>query len=140
MIEVRDHACGIQRRSLKSPEGKGNAAERSPKWRHGDSRHGLAACVLAILNYLGLRAEVKYGFQPWEALQTVTLSAAKALGSRSLEPGKLADIVFGRRTSARHPGCGNIQRVMVDGVLLARVRKLGLLWVQEAANGRTADF
>ena len=35
---------------------------------------------LSILNHLGLRAEVKFGFEPWQALQTMTLHAAQALG------------------------------------------------------------
>src|SRR5215831_8324174 len=53
---------------------------------------------LAILNHLGLRAEVKYGLQPWEALQTVTLGAARTFGYEkdlgSLEAGKLADLIL----------------------------------------------
>ena len=40
---------------------------------------------LAILNHLGLRAEVKYGFQPWQALQTATLLPAKTFGYASVD-------------------------------------------------------
>jgi imidazolonepropionase-like amidohydrolase len=48
--------------------------------------------------HLSLRAEVKYGLKPWQALQTATLLPARAFGYEkdlgSLEPGKLADIVL----------------------------------------------
>ena len=46
--------------------------------------------------HLGIRAEVKYGLKPWQALQTATLIPARAFGYGkdlgSLEPGKLADL------------------------------------------------
>jgi len=75
---------------------------------------------LSILNHLGLRAEVKYGFQPWEALQTVTLHAAQALGYGkdlgSIEPGKLADLVIVSGDPLRSiSDAAKIDRVMVDG-------------------------
>jgi imidazolonepropionase-like amidohydrolase len=77
---------------------------------------------LAILNHLGLRAEVKFGMQPWEALQTATLLPAKAYGYGkdlgSLEAGKLADLVIvsgDPLTNIRD--AANVQRVMVDGRL-----------------------
>jgi Tol biopolymer transport system component len=48
--------------------------------------------------HLSLRAEVKYGLKPWQALQTATLLPARAFGYEkdlgSLEPGKLADMVL----------------------------------------------
>jgi Tol biopolymer transport system component len=47
--------------------------------------------------HLNLRAQVKFGLLPWEALQTATLFPARAYGVDkdlgSLEPGKLADLI-----------------------------------------------
>jgi Tol biopolymer transport system component/imidazolonepropionase-like amidohydrolase len=75
---------------------------------------------LGILNHLGLRAEVKYGLKPWEALQTATLLAAKALGYGrdlgSLEAGKLADIVMVAGDPLRDiKDAAKVEQVMVDG-------------------------
>ena len=75
---------------------------------------------LAILNHLGLRAEVKYGFQPWEALQTVTILPAKALGYGkdlgTVEAGKLADLVFVAGEPLKDiKDAAKVERVMVDG-------------------------
>jgi Tol biopolymer transport system component/imidazolonepropionase-like amidohydrolase len=77
---------------------------------------------LAILNHLGLRAEVKFGMQPWEALQTATLLPAKAYGYGkdlgSLEAGKLADLVIVSGDPLTNiKDAANVQRVMVDGRL-----------------------
>uniref|UniRef100_Q026W9 Amidohydrolase n=1 Tax=Solibacter usitatus (strain Ellin6076) TaxID=234267 RepID=Q026W9_SOLUE len=74
----------------------------------------------AILNHLGLRAEVKYGLKPWEALQTVTLLPARAFGYEkdlgTVEPGKLADMIL----VAGNPlgdirDTANVRHVIVDG-------------------------
>ena len=75
---------------------------------------------LAILNHLGLRAEVKFGLQPWEALQTATLLPARAFGYGkdlgSLEAGKLADLVLVSGDPLRDiTDAANVQSVMVDG-------------------------
>jgi imidazolonepropionase-like amidohydrolase len=75
---------------------------------------------LAILNHLGLRAEVKYGFQPWEALQTATILPAKAFGYAkdlgSVEAGKLADLVFVAGEPLKDvKDVARVERVMVDG-------------------------
>jgi Tol biopolymer transport system component/imidazolonepropionase-like amidohydrolase len=78
----------------------------------------------AILNHLGLRAEVKYGLKPWEALQTVTLLAARAFGYEkdlgTIEQGKLADLIL----VAGDPlddirDAAKVRQVMVDGRLYA---------------------
>jgi Tol biopolymer transport system component len=75
---------------------------------------------LAMMNHMGLRAEVKYGFKPWEALQTATLLPARAFGYAkdlgSVEPGKLADLVFVSGDPLKDiKDAANVQRVMVDG-------------------------
>lgn len=75
---------------------------------------------LGILNHLGLRAEVKFGMKPWEALQTATLLPARAFGYGkdlgSLEVGKLADIVMVDGDPLRDiKDAANVRRVMVDG-------------------------
>jgi Amidohydrolase family len=48
--------------------------------------------------HLCLRAEVKYGLKPWEALQTATILPARAFGYEkdlgSVEAGKLADLTI----------------------------------------------
>ena len=48
--------------------------------------------------HLDLRAQVKYGLQPWQALQTATLYPARAFGVEkdlgTLEAGKLADLAI----------------------------------------------
>jgi Tol biopolymer transport system component/imidazolonepropionase-like amidohydrolase len=77
---------------------------------------------LAILNHLGLRAEVKYGMQPWEALQTATLLPARTFGYGkdlgSIEAGKLADLVMVSGDPLRDiKDAANVRTVMVDGRL-----------------------
>jgi Tol biopolymer transport system component len=48
--------------------------------------------------HMNLRAQVKYGLAPWQALETATSMAAKAYGLDkdlgTLEPGKLADLII----------------------------------------------
>jgi imidazolonepropionase-like amidohydrolase len=84
----------------------------------------------AILNHLGLRAEVKYGLKPWEALQTVTLLAARAFGYEkdlgTIEQGKLADLIL----VAGDPlddirDVARVQQVIVDGRVYSIPQILG---------------
>lgn len=75
---------------------------------------------LAILNHLGLRAEVKYGMKPWEALQTATLLPARAFGYGkdlgSIEPGKLADLVIVEGNPLEDiKDAARVKTVIVDG-------------------------
>jgi Tol biopolymer transport system component len=75
---------------------------------------------LAIVNHLGLRAEVKYGMKNWEALQTATLFPAKAFGYGkdlgSLEVGKLADIVIVAGDPLQDiKAAADVRTVIVDG-------------------------
>jgi len=53
---------------------------------------------VATALHLDLRAQVKYGLQPWQALQTATLYPARAFGVEkdlgTLEAGKLADLAI----------------------------------------------
>jgi len=48
--------------------------------------------------HLNLRAQVKYGLEPWQALETATSLPAKAYGLEkdlgTLEPGHLADLII----------------------------------------------
>jgi Tol biopolymer transport system component len=75
---------------------------------------------LAILNHLGLRAEVKFGMKPWEALQTATILPARTFGYEkdlgSVEPGKLADLVMVAGDPLRDiRDAARVERVMVGG-------------------------
>jgi len=76
----------------------------------------------AILNHLGLRAEVKFGMQPWEALQTATLLPARAFGYEkdlgTVEAGKLADLILVAGDPLKDiRDAAKVRRVMVDGRL-----------------------
>jgi hypothetical protein len=54
--------------------------------------------ITATSLHLNLRAQVRYGLAPWQALETVTWLPAKAYGLTkdlgTLEPGKLADLII----------------------------------------------
>jgi len=74
----------------------------------------------AIVNHLGLRAEVKFGMQPWEALQTATILPARAFGYEkdlgTVEPGKLADLVLVAGEPLKDiRDAAKVRQVMVDG-------------------------
>ena len=77
---------------------------------------------VATALHLNLRAQVKFGLPPWQALESATSLAAKAyqkdkdLGT--LEPGKLADMVFvSGNPLANIADAANVQSVMINGRL-----------------------
>jgi len=77
---------------------------------------------VATALHLGLRAQVKYGMLPWQALQTATLLPAKAFGVEkdlgTLEPGKLADLAIVNGNPLRDiKDAANVQFVMKGGRL-----------------------
>jgi Tol biopolymer transport system component len=57
-----------------------------------------AAAGAQVPLHLSIRAEVKYGLKPWQALQTATILPARAFGYEkdlgSVEAGKLADLTI----------------------------------------------
>jgi hypothetical protein len=72
--------------------------------------------------HLNLRAQVKFGVPPWQALETATLLPAKAFALDkdlgTLEPGKLADLIIvdgDPLTDIR--AAANVQCVMKNGVI-----------------------
>ena len=72
--------------------------------------------------HLNLRAQVKYGRTPWQALETATSISAKAFGVSkdlgTLEPGKLADLVIVSGDPLKNiDDAAKVQCVMVNGVL-----------------------
>lgn len=87
--------------------------------------------------HLNLRAQVKYGLQPWEALQTATKLPAIAFGVEqdlgTIEPGKLADLTFLSGDPLQDiRAAASVEDVMVNGrfygmqELLARFERRGL--------------
>jgi Tol biopolymer transport system component/imidazolonepropionase-like amidohydrolase len=74
----------------------------------------------AIVNHLGLRAEVKFGLQPWEALQTATILPARVFGYEkdlgTVEEGKLADLILVAGDPLKDiRDVAKVRHVMVDG-------------------------
>jgi Tol biopolymer transport system component len=74
--------------------------------------------------HLNLRAQVKFGMQPWQALETATSMAAKAwhlsadLGT--LEKGKVADLIMVSGDPLKNiQDAANVQYVMKNGILLS---------------------
>ncbi len=77
---------------------------------------------VATALHMNVRAQVKYGREPWQALQTATLFPAKAFGLErdlgTLEPGKLADLVLvGGDPLADITALTNVTAVMRGGHL-----------------------
>ena len=79
--------------------------------------------------HLNLRAQVKYGMKPWQALETATSMAAKAwhvddLGT--LAPGKIADLIIVAGDPLKNiQDAANVQYVMKNGVLMSMPEILG---------------
>lgn len=74
--------------------------------------------------HLNLRAQVKFGMQPWQALETATSMAAKAwhvngdLGT--LEKGKIADLIMVSGDPLKNiQDAANVQYVMKNGTLIS---------------------
>ena len=75
---------------------------------------------VATALHLNLRAQVKYGRAPWEALQTATVLSAKEAGVENdlgtVEPGKLADLTFVSGNPLNDiKDAANVQGVMKNG-------------------------
>ncbi len=72
--------------------------------------------------HLNLRAQVKFGMAPWQALETATILPAKAFGLSkdlgTLEPGKLADLILVEGDPLKDvKAAAAVQCVMENGVL-----------------------
>jgi len=72
--------------------------------------------------HLNLRAQVKFGLAPWQALETATWLPAKAYGLTkdlgTLEPGKLADLIIVSGDPLTNiDDVSNVQCVMKNGFL-----------------------
>ena len=72
--------------------------------------------------HLNLRAQVKFGLEPWQALETATILPARAFGLAkdlgTLEPGKLADlIIFSGDPLKDVKDAAAVRCVMENGVL-----------------------
>jgi imidazolonepropionase-like amidohydrolase len=72
--------------------------------------------------HLNLRAQVKYGEQPWQALQTATLLAARAYGLGdqlgTVEPGKIADLtIVSGNPLVNIKDLANVQYAVKNGIV-----------------------
>jgi hypothetical protein len=95
---------------------------------------------VATALHLSLRAQVKYGVEPWRALQTATYLPAKAFGVLAdlgtVEPGKLADLAFVSGDPLRQiKDVTNVQFVMKNGKMYS-VAELMAPFVSGRQSGR----
>jgi imidazolonepropionase-like amidohydrolase len=77
---------------------------------------------VATALHLNLRAQVKYGIEPWRALQTATMLPAKTFGVLAdlgtVEPGKIADLALVSGDPLRQiKDVTNVRFVMKNGRL-----------------------
>lgn len=98
---------------------------------------------MATALHLNLRAQVKFGLEPWRALQTATLLPAKAFGVEkdlgSLEPGKLADLVLVSGDPLRDiKDAANVQFVMKSGRLYS-IQELAAPFARAGGLGGTGN-
>jgi Tol biopolymer transport system component len=85
---------------------------------------------VATALHLSLRAQVKYGIEPWRALQTATFLPAKAFGVMAdlgtLEAGKIADMAFVAGDPLKDiKDVTNVKFVMKDGHLYSQADLAG---------------
>jgi len=90
--------------------------------------------------HLNLRAQVKYGRAPWQALETATILPAKGFGLAkdlgTLEPGKLADLIIVSGDPLKNVNdAASVQCAMVNGVL----RSVGSIMAPFAPGNITGD-
>lgn len=77
---------------------------------------------VATALHLGLRAQVKYGLEPWQALQTATLFPARAFGVEkdlgTVEAGKLADLAIVEGDPLKDiKAAASVRFVVKDGIV-----------------------
>jgi hypothetical protein len=90
--------------------------------------------------HLNLRAQVKYGRAPWQALETATILPAKAYGLTrdlgTIEPGHLADLIIVSGDPLKNiDNAASVQCVMKNGTL----RSVGAIMAPFVQGNTTGD-
>ncbi|WP_149194061.1 amidohydrolase family protein [Luteimonas suaedae] len=98
----------------------------------------------AVALHLNLRAQVKYGMAPWQALQSATLRPAQEFGVAgslgSVERGKLADLVFVAGDPLQDiADLANVQAVMKNGRMYGIEELMAPFASTEARRAAAAD-
>ncbi|MEZ0471998.1 amidohydrolase family protein [Luteimonas salinilitoris] len=98
----------------------------------------------AVALHLNLRAQVKYGMAPWQALQSATLRPAQEFGVAdslgSVERGKLADLVFVAGDPLQDiADLANVQAVMKNGRMYGIEELMAPFASAEARRAAAAD-